>query len=273
MNTIESIYDKARQIAKPSNYFQGRKLPEDLVLPDNILIFPNPRKTFSTAVSHARYSLILPVVDMVYYVDNLRIDLSPGNILLIFPHQYRCYQSTHVEFDRLFITFELPSLQSYLPKGPMMKMTDRAWQYVDAMIENYSSEDTLGGALLLTDLLRELAQNPVVHRTRQMPPLILQAISLINQDLSQELDNKTIAEKLGISESNLRLVFRREMGSSIGAYTSNLRLNAAKSRLENTTMSIEEIAYSCGYDSIYAFSHFFKNKAGISPLKYRQSKK
>jgi AraC-like DNA-binding protein len=35
-------------------------------------------------------------------------------------------------------------------------------------------------------------------------------------------------------------------------------------------MSVSEIAEACGYDSLYAFSHAFKNYAKISPAEFRQ---
>jgi AraC-like DNA-binding protein len=44
----------------------------------------------------------------------------------------------------------------------------------------------------------------------------------------------------------------------------------AKRQINYTNLSIKEIAYELGYDDIQTFSRFFKNKEGISPIRYRE---
>jgi AraC-like DNA-binding protein len=44
----------------------------------------------------------------------------------------------------------------------------------------------------------------------------------------------------------------------------------ARKQIYHTNKSIKEIAYSLGYEDIQTFSRFFKNKEGISPIKYRE---
>lgn len=45
------------------------------------------------------------------------------------------------------------------------------------------------------------------------------------------------------------------------AHTENL--------LRTTNLSVAEVGKQCGFDTIAKFSTFFKNAAGISPLKFR----
>jgi AraC-like DNA-binding protein len=44
----------------------------------------------------------------------------------------------------------------------------------------------------------------------------------------------------------------------------------AKRQINYTNLSIKEIAYELGYDDIQTFSRFFKNKEGVSPIRYRE---
>jgi AraC-like DNA-binding protein len=44
----------------------------------------------------------------------------------------------------------------------------------------------------------------------------------------------------------------------------------ARKQIYYTTMSIKEIAYGLGYEDVQTFSRFFKNKEGISPVRYRE---
>lgn len=44
----------------------------------------------------------------------------------------------------------------------------------------------------------------------------------------------------------------------------------ARRQIGYTKLSIKEIAYGLGFEDLQAFSRFFKNKEGISPLQYRE---
>lgn len=50
-----------------------------------------------------------------------------------------------------------------------------------------------------------------------------------------------------------------------------IRLNAAKSLLSNSHLSITEIAYSAGFTDSNYFSNVFKANTGISPREYRKN--
>jgi two-component system response regulator YesN len=73
-----------------------------------------------------------------------------------------------------------------------------------------------------------------------------------------------------MSESNLRLKFRKENGISLGRFLRQNKLEIAKYRLEYTHQTVGEIARICGYDSQVSFSRFFKSKTGLSPLRWRK---
>jgi AraC-like DNA-binding protein len=100
---------------------------------------------------------------------------------------------------------------------------------------------------------------------------VAKALSVIHTHLSRRLpiNVRQIAEKLNMSESNLRLLFHKTTGSSISDYIAEQRLETAQYHLLHSTLGIGEIAEICGYESVYAFSAFFKKKTGVSPRTFR----
>ena len=48
------------------------------------------------------------------------------------------------------------------------------------------------------------------------------------------------------------------------------RLKVAQYNLAMTSRRVDEIARLCGFESVYAFSHFFKKHIGTSPLAWRK---
>jgi transcriptional regulator GlxA family with amidase domain len=60
------------------------------------------------------------------------------------------------------------------------------------------------------------------------------------------------------------------MGVSPVEYRNLIRIHTACSLLEGTSMSIEEIAASVGFDSPFYLSRIFKKHIHLSPRQYRQ---
>ena len=58
-------------------------------------------------------------------------------------------------------------------------------------------------------------------------------------------------------------------GESPGGYLTRLRMDLAARRLRDSTDSLEQVARSVGYTSVYAFSRAFSRLRGEPPGQYR----
>ena len=63
--------------------------------------------------------------------------------------------------------------------------------------------------------------------------------------------------------------FKKIFKDSPAKWVLNKRISLATELIENTSMSIAEIAYECGFENQTHFSRVFKNKMGASPLQFR----
>ena len=63
--------------------------------------------------------------------------------------------------------------------------------------------------------------------------------------------------------------------STDGLYVTDLRINKAKEVLDDvaSNIKISNLAIKVGYKNQYYFSRVFKNKVGLSPLEYKNSRK
>jgi len=70
-------------------------------------------------------------------------------------------------------------------------------------------------------------------------------------------------------------VFKKEFNqyyqTTPGRWLTQKRLELAKSFLESDKKSIGEVAFSSGFENLSHFSRVFKEKYGVSPLKYREA--
>ena len=72
------------------------------------------------------------------------------------------------------------------------------------------------------------------------------------------------------SESYGHKLFRKHLGMSFRMCLRNVRLTKAEEALKNTSYTLSEIAYLCGFASLSTFSKVFKEKYGVSPTTYRK---
>ena len=81
---------------------------------------------------------------------------------------------------------------------------------------------------------------------------------------------KNTAKAYFVNEKYLGRIFKKYTGMSFHEYLLITRLNAAKSKLEHTNMSIVDISTECGFCSSAYFGNVFKKKFGCTPNEYRK---
>lgn len=85
------------------------------------------------------------------------------------------------------------------------------------------------------------------------------------------ITNTSLAETCKISTVYFRKIFSSVYGIAPMKYLHNFRIQKAKAILRSDYESIEQVAYSVGYNSIYHFSKMFKLYTGISPSEYAKA--
>lgn len=110
------------------------------------------------------------------------------------------------------------------------------------------------------------------HCAEQYPyPKELQlAVIFIRQNLSFPLTLADICCAAHCGKSTLQWQFKHYMNSSPIRFLMEIRMEYAFKLLENTTLSIKEIALKCGYGDPLYFSTTFRDHSGRSPRAYRK---
>lgn len=100
---------------------------------------------------------------------------------------------------------------------------------------------------------------------------ITKAISYIENNYSKEISLAAIANYAKLSPYHFSRLFKKHMNCSPHQYLINYRINKAKQLLYNTKLSIKEIAFTCGFNSISHFTTTFKKHSNVSPKKFRET--
>lgn len=78
------------------------------------------------------------------------------------------------------------------------------------------------------------------------------------------------AEHAGLSLSRAVQLFKAHYGKTMIQYALEIRLNAAVERIKYSSMTLEEIAETCGFASYSYFHRVFRGHYGLPPVKFRE---
>lgn len=98
---------------------------------------------------------------------------------------------------------------------------------------------------------------------------IVKAIDYIYEHLNSPITVRDIAENIGINETYLSKLFKKETGISISEYIRNYRIEAAKNMLKYSDYSYTDIAKLLCFSSQSHFTKVFKDVTGMTPKVYR----
>lgn len=105
-----------------------------------------------------------------------------------------------------------------------------------------------------------------------IPPLqesrIRKILKLIESDPAHSIQD--LAALCNLSHSHLQHLFKKQTGVQLGHLLLEHRLLKAAQLLENSNMSVKEIAFTVGYEHTSSFIRAFDRRFSITPRSYRE---
>ncbi len=98
-------------------------------------------------------------------------------------------------------------------------------------------------------------------------------INILNyiQTNYQSVTLEELAEKFHLSEPYISKYIKEKSGKTFGEHVANVRMKKAKVLLKNGNMTVENIAYSVGYQNVEHFNRTFKKMYEMTPVQYRNA--
>lgn len=106
-----------------------------------------------------------------------------------------------------------------------------------------------------------------------LEPSIQQAAQYISEHFREDISLADVAAQAYMSGSYFSRKFKKITGLNFSEYLTSTRIKAADDLLLQTSLSIAEIAASCGFGDANYFGDIFKKHKGMSPTKYRRMRK
>lgn len=102
-------------------------------------------------------------------------------------------------------------------------------------------------------------------------PIVREAITLIEQNVSEPLPVPEIAARLDVSQRQLERQFKANIGCTVVQFGLLLRLQHARVLLISTDLSVRDVAAASGFNTLSHFAHAFGKCFGRRPSDYRQA--
>ncbi len=99
---------------------------------------------------------------------------------------------------------------------------------------------------------------------------VLKAQKMIEQHFSSIASIDAIARDVGISPRHFKRRFKSATGDMPLKYLQKTRIEAAKTLLETTDKTLEQITFDIGYQDVSSFCRLFKQHTNTSPSAYRE---
>ena len=100
---------------------------------------------------------------------------------------------------------------------------------------------------------------------------VLKVKNYIAKNYTEEIRLNTLADIAGMSPSAFSRFFKSHTGRNLSDYIIEQRLGYASRMLVDTSNSIAEICYACGFNNLSNFNRIFKKKKGCSPSEFREN--
>ena len=194
-----------------------------------------------------------------------------------------------VQFD---IDFSANSIFDRNPFNSMKKMMVEAQKGLcfplDAIMKVYRELDTLSSIqdgfyafmqflTILYELSRCAGARPLSSTSFAKIALpsdsrrVQKVKSYIDTHYREEIRLSTVADIAGMSDSSFSRFFKLHTGRNLSDYIIDLRLGHACRLLVDSSDSIAEIGYHCGFNNLSNFNRIFRKRKGCSPSEFREN--
>jgi len=167
-------------------------------------------------------------------------------------------------------------MKNFNPASPFIKTgrSDNLLKLFHALIEQVQQavpgyhQVISGITLQMLGFIQAVAQYHEISSDSDTK-LVEEAKFLLREAVSANTTIEQVLAKLPAGYSKLRSDFKRLTGFSPNQYLLHLRLDKVKELLTNTSLSISEIAYQTGFESVSYLSKIFRKKNKMAPRLYR----
>jgi len=250
----------------------------DFALKNISVIYQVPEWSSVSSIHREMNGFILIDKGKCHYTwDGDEANLLPGSLLYLSKGSKKKMVVTEREFAFYRINFDIIDISDgeevIFCIEPWVVFHDAAQNYFDLCEKllttsmSISISERLFSVSQLSEFLACIGRYLHLEKCSKITP----AIDHIEKHYNEDTDIPTLASMCYLSEPHFYRLFKNETDMTPIEYRSRLRLERAQSLLSYGSFTVSEIASMLGFNSVYYFSRFFKQRTGFSPIAYMKN--
>lgn len=231
------------------------------------------------------------VGDHIAEIDDLELVLVGSNL----PHVWQTHKCTSKEIREITIQFhkdlfdekflrrnQLGFIRTMLEKSARGILFSRQTiELITPRLTILSQKQGFDSVLELMSILHDLSISRNMHTLSDATfsnaelsynsRRIERAIEYMNQSFHKQITLTEVSKLANMTDASFSRFFKARTGITFMDSLLEMRLGHASRLLIDTTQSIAEVAYNCGFNNISNFNRLFKKKKGCTPKEFREN--
>lgn len=216
-----------------------------------------------------------------YHVNGKQYRLCANQMFLIKPSETTFYIADDYEpWEYIWIAFHGRDVETILghcgllganPTGDYLP-SEKLLASLEDIILQLQDKKTMNEYAILGNLYSIfglLSQKHFENEATYENLYVKQAVSFIQNNYNYDIKVQDIADSLQIDRTYLYRLFMAHFNLSPKQYLLGCRLKAAMVLLNNSLLSVSEIAYTCGFSDPSSFCRCFREQLGFTPKAFR----
>ena len=223
---------------------------------------------------HQSYELVMSLEgSMTVNIDDISYIITPGEAVLIFPHQL--HSMSGEKCRHMLCIFSPEIVKEYssrtwdkLPRCNKFTLNKYLTEEINNLTDT-SSKTRIKG--LLYTVCSEFDEDAAyVSRRSGSHNLLYRIFEYVENNYNRDFSLENIASDMGFSYHYISRYFRNSVGITLNTYINMYRISKACYMLNNSNCTVIQCAMECGYSSLRSFNRNFKAHTGTTPMEYKE---
>lgn len=211
--------------------------------------------------------------------------MEKGDFAVVFPNVIHHYQVfTEGESKALYMLVSpkiipnyMEELQHYCPKTPVISKENLhvdVTKAIKSLVDIDKDNDRLIQAYVQMIFAHVFSEMEMIEKDAiGGDDIIYKAVEYVARNFREKITLEKMAFDMGVSKYVLSRLFAKTFHCNFVTYVNGIRLNYAIAMMKNTSESITNICYDCGFESQRTFNRVFRERYRMTPSEYRRGVK
>lgn len=182
------------------------------------------------------------------------------------PFHTNTFKSIHQMMQRAQhgLAFPMPAIMTVYPRlQKLATMTDKFYMGLELMTILYELSKFDDAHELASSTFAKVSVSSDSRR-------VLKVKDYINSHIHEDLRLEQLANLVGMTPTAFSRYFKQRTGKNLSEFIVDIRLGQAARRLVDTTDSVSEICWTCGFNTLSNFNRLFRKRKGCNPTEFRE---